>query len=77
MALDKEKLKNNLARRFNAIDPRGGNVAGKVAKIIADEVDAYIRSQTITVSTTVSGTCSNSSGVGGIAGSGIGNGTVS
>ena len=77
MALNKETLKNNLASRFNAIKPTDGDVASLVAEIIADEVDTYIRSQTITVSTTVTGACATPSGAGTITGTGSGNGTIS
>lgn len=77
MALNKQILKNNLASRFNAINPTDGDVASLVAEIIADEVDAYIRSQTITVSTTVTGACATPSGPGTITGTGSGNGIIS
>lgn len=76
MALNKILFEKKLKNKLSAITPTDGDVVGKVAKIIADEVDAYIRSQTITVTTTVTGTCVTPAGAGTIAGSGSGTGNI-
>jgi translation initiation factor 2 alpha subunit (eIF-2alpha) len=49
MALNKASLKSNLESRIKGIDLQGEDVPAKMAEILADEIDTYIKSQTITV----------------------------
>ena len=50
MALNKAALKSNLESKIKAVNLQQEDVPSKIAQILADEIDAYVRSQTITVS---------------------------
>lgn len=77
MALNLAKFKTNLkasllkAQKMNQKDGVDTDTAlGNLADEIATEIDAYIK--TATVSTTVTGTCATPSGAGTIQGTGTG-----
>lgn len=76
MPLNKTQFINSLKAAFD-IDPTNVDAKDAIAEAIADNVDAYIRSMTITVNTTVTGTCATPSGPGTIAGTGSGIATIS
>jgi hypothetical protein len=76
MALNKAQFIANLKAALD-FDPTNVNAKDAAAEAIADNVDAYIRSMTISVSTTVTGTCATPSGPGTIVGSGSGTATIS
>jgi len=77
MALVSAALKAQLEADFKGINLGSDDAAAKVAEAIATRVDAYIKSATITVNTTVTGVCATPAGPGTITGTGSGPGTIS
>ena len=75
--LIKATLQAQLAAAFKQIDLGNEDASNKVAEIIADYIDAYIKTATITVNTTVTGVCATPAGPGTITGAGSGTGTIS
>lgn len=49
MALNKAGLKSALEAAIKGVDLENEDVPAKIAEILADEIDAYIKSATITV----------------------------
>jgi len=49
MALNKATLKSDIYNKVKAIDLQKSDVADKIAEAIADAVDTYIKTATITV----------------------------
>ena len=49
MPLVKATLASGLKTRIAAIDAKSGSISDKIADIVADEVDKYIKTATITV----------------------------
>jgi 6-phosphofructokinase len=49
MPLVKATLEASLKTRIKAIDAEGGDVSDKIAAIIADEIDKYIKTATVTI----------------------------
>ncbi|MBN2814986.1 MAG: hypothetical protein JXQ80_12965 [Bacteroidales bacterium] len=76
MPLVKETLQTALAADFKDIDLASEDASNKVAEIIANRVDAYIKTATITINTTVTGVCATPAGPGTITGTGSGTGTI-
>ena len=75
--LVKTTLKTQLEADFKAIDLGNDDAAAKVAEAVANRVDAYIKTATITVNTTVTGACATPAGPGTITGAGSGTATIS
>lgn len=81
MALNKDLLKQALSSAFKKqrdikSDPE--SAADQLAEDIAKAVDDFVKSGTVSVATTVTGTCATPAGAGTIAGSGTcSNGTIS
>lgn len=76
MPLVKASLQTQLAADFKGIDLGNEDASNKIAEIIANRVDAYIKTATITVNTTVTGVCATPAGPGTITGTGSGTGTI-
>jgi hypothetical protein len=49
MALNKATLKSNLESKIKGVNLQQEDVPAKMAEILADEIDTYVRSMTITV----------------------------
>lgn len=77
MPLIAANLEAQLLSDFKGINLGQDDAAAKVAAAIATRVDAYIKTATITVNTTVTGVCATPAGPGTITGSGTGTGTIS
>lgn len=77
MPLVAATLQAQLESDFKSIDLGNDDAAAKVAEAVANRVDAYIKTATITVNTSVTGVCATPSGPGTITGAGSGTGTVS
>ena len=74
--LVKQTLQAALLADFKSIKLGEDDAAAKVAAAIATRVDAYIKTATITVNTTVTGICATPAGPGTITGTGSGTGTI-
>jgi hypothetical protein len=77
MPLNKLLLKADLESDFKSIKLGNDDAAAKVAEAVANRLDAYIKTATVTVNTTVTGTCATPSGPGTIVGTGSGTATIS
>ncbi len=75
--LVKEDFISDLKADFATIVATDGDVADKVATAIANRVDEYLRAATISVETTVTGTCVVAGVTGTISGAGSGAGDIS
>ena len=75
--LVKSILQAALAADFKGIDLGNEDASNKVAEILANRIDEYIKTGTITINTTVTGVCATPSGPGTITGTGTGTGTIS
>lgn len=76
MPLVKATLEQQLKADFAAIRLGEDDAAAKVAAAIATRVDAYIKSATVTVNTTVTGVCATPAGPGTVTAAGTGTATI-
>lgn len=76
MALVKTTLKTGIQALLADMRTKEENADEHFADQLATLIDTYIKSGTVTVNTTVTGTCATPSGPGTILGTGTGTGTI-